>query len=275
MKFDCTHFDYDESQFSAKQRREIERQIDGRPRQVKRLSTLQRTTFDQVDRELAVVAQTTLGRRAFEVVRFDLMSEFSCTNLQELAQKLRCGPEGECYSLGFFWLLSVAHERPEFALCAAVTLRPALERIVTLVDPSGRDEDIVSDLLTAFYRSLPITTFKTRDYLVTLQKGVRREVRRRVAQRKRDSVVDAQLDPETPESFDNPGSDLFGVIEEVRALGLLTHEEIELIVCTHVDGVSLHDLAIERNVPYKTLQSQRRRAESVLRGHLSRQAVIL
>jgi hypothetical protein len=270
---DCTHFGYDESQFSAKERREIERQLDGRPRQVKRLSTLHRSALDQVERELAVVSRTTLGRQAFDAVRFDLITEFSCSDLEELALKLRCGPEGECYSLGFFWLLSVAHERREFALCAAVALRTAFERIVTLSDRSGRDEDLVFDLLDAFYRSLPITTFETRDYLVTLREEVRRDVLRRKARRKKDSVVDAQVDPEAPKNVEAPPFDLRTVMAHVLQEGLLTHDEIKLILHTHVDGEKLHDLALERNLPYKTLQSQRRRAELILRGFLSREGL--
>jgi hypothetical protein len=275
MTHDFSHVDYDESQFSVKERREIERQIDGRPRRVKRLSTLHRSALDQVTHELAVVAHTTLGRRAFDAVRFDLITEFSCSNLEELSQQLRCGPEGECYSLGLFWLLSVAHERREFALCAAVALRPAFERIVTLSDPSGRDEDLVCDLLAAFYGSLPITTHNTREYLIHLHNEVRSEVRRRKALTKRDSVVDTQIDPETPERREVPTFDLRTVIAEVVRQGLLTNDEIELVVRTQVDGEKLHDLAVERNILYKTLQSQRRRAELVLRGFLSREGVVL
>jgi hypothetical protein len=273
MKTECTHFGYDESQFSAKERREIERQLDGRPRQVKRLSSLHRNALDQVERERAVVSRTTLGRHAFDAVRFDLITEFSCSNLEELAVQLRCGPEGECYSLGFFWLLSVAHERREFALCAAVALRTAFERIVTLSDRSGRDEDLVFDLLGAFYRSLPITTFEPREYLVTLREEVRRDVLRRKARRKKYSVVDAQLDIETPERFEAPPFDLRSVMAHVLQEGLLTHDEINLVLHTHVDGEKLHALALERNLPYKTLQSQRRRAELILRGYLSREGL--
>ena len=264
-------FEYDPSLFSEKQRREIERQIDGRPRRVKSVAPRHRAFLDQIDQELAVTSRTTLARRAFDAVCFDLMDDFSGTNLAELAQSLRCGPEGEYPCWGFLWLLKCAHERREFALCAAVALRPAFERILNLVDPAGRDEDAAADLLAAFYNSLPITTFDTDKYLVTLQNEVRRSVRRRNEQQRRDSVLAGEVDPDTTDESESPPFDLETVIERVVREFVLTVAETELIVRTQVDSESLRELCIERNVPYKTLQSQRLRAEKTQRGYLSRE----
>jgi hypothetical protein len=268
------HLEYDPSQFTAKQRRDIERQIDGRPRQVKKTSPLHKACLDQIAHELAVISPTSRGRRAFDAFRFDLVTEFTCSNLVELATKLRCGPEGEFPSVGFLWLLHEAHERPEYALAVLVALRPALERILTFLDPSGRDEDAGADLLAAFYGLLPIENYEPRVFLLELQKTARRDVRHRATLRERDAQCDGELDLNVSGTDDDFGHDLERLVDRLVRDGVVSIEDAELVVRSLADNEGLRDLALERGVPYKTLQSQRLRCENVIRGYLRRERAL-
>jgi hypothetical protein len=52
--------------------------------------------------------------------------------------------------------------------------------------------------------------------------------------------------------------------------GVVSEAEAELLLRTHIYRESLHELADSLKLPYKTLQSQRRRIEQRCAGALSR-----
>jgi len=241
---------------------------------VKKLSALQSAQLDEVEHELRVVAGTTKGRRAFDGFRWDLATQLSCANLYELAQNLRCGPEGECRSLGFYWLLMNYHESQELTLVALVALRPALERLLSLIDPSGRDEDVVADLLAAFAGLPVIEEIDVPAFLADLQRVGRRGIRHRAVFRAHDIVNDSDVDLNVGELPKELGIDAEALIDTLLRNGVLSCDDAEVLLRSHISGESLRDLARERHVPYKTLQSQRLRCEKALRGHLRREGLV-
>lgn len=269
MTFEYDPHEYDPRMFTAKERREIERQIDGRPRRVKRLHSVHSGPLDLVDRELEIVAATSAGRRAFDGFRFDLVRATDCQNLSQLARHLRCGPEGEMTSIGHVWALHHADESRELALVGLAALRPALERSLTLLDPHGLDEFAAGDLIAEFYLAIPMNTDHLNEFVAGIHRAARVGVRRRQRERTREVQLDDDYDAPSPDS--DPAEIVGDLMGRLVESNVITHREAELLTRTRVYDEDLKVLAREWRVPYKTLQGQRWRCERRVAGFLRRE----
>ena len=265
-------YGYEPSEFSARDRQEIERQIDGRHRRTHKPFAVHLAPLELITHELHVVSRTSLGRRAFDGVTWDAIDTSGCSNLEELAAKLRCGPEGEGRDISLPALLHISHQCRPLALTAFVAMRPALERMLSLIDPRGRDEEAGEDLVREFFVMVGPSSPLLHEFLIELHRRTRASVRRRRRKRERDREREVELEAPHLElvSGGDPADSTGDVLARLVACGVVSHDDAELLVRTHVLGQSLLALACERDVPYRTLQSQRLRAEAAIRGHLRR-----
>jgi len=265
-------YGYDPSEYSARDRSEIERQMDGRHRRAHKSFAVHLAPLELVTHELRVVARTSVGLRAFESISWEAIDTSGCSNLVELAAKLRCGPEGEGRDISLPALLHISHQCRPLALTAFVAMRPALERTLSLIDPRGGDEEAGEDLVREFFVMVGPSSPLLHEFLTELHRRTRASVRRRRRKRERDREREVEL--ETPHldlvSGGDPADSTGDVLARLVACGVVSHDDAELLVRTHVLGESLSVIALESHVPYRTLQSQRLRAEAAIRGHLRR-----
>ncbi len=264
------YVEYDPKNFSTRDRREIERQIDGRPRRVRRGYDMHTRPLDLLERELDAVARTTLGRRAFDGLPWEIINAPHCHNLAELARSQQCGPEGENAYVGIAFALRFSKTNPMLELFALVSMRPALARILSLVDPHGRHYDAAAVLVGEFHALVPQSGLEQREFVEDLRRATRRVLRREELRTTRTAPLDPDYDEIEIDS--DPAETTGDVLARLVRSGYLSQRDGEILVRSHVRNEDLSALAEERGVSYRTLQSQRLRAEKAAQVYLLREA---
>ena len=267
-QFSRGHFE--PSLFTNRQLREIDRQMEGRPRRIRRLARSHANVLDEIERSLVAVSRTSRGRTTFVRVPAHMVDP-RCQNLADFARASRCGPEGENFSVGLAWCLRHARGDEALLLTALVAMRPALERTLTLVDLAGTDEFVMSDLLADLLSQLPLMTTDLAGLVRERKSTSRRELRQR-----RFPVDDAPTlafpsDETTNRRYSGPT--VAQMMDAATQAGVITEDDASVLTRTYVDGESLHALAAQLHVPYKTLQGRRWRSGRRVAGFLRREGL--
>ena len=251
-----------------RERLEVERLLAQVHKKVRRTSVPHAKIFNSLAQDIATHSPTTQGRRVFDAINVEFF-EFASHNLAELVGELSCGPEGERWPPEFFQLLYRRCSDPLVIVVALVANRRPLERIARFVDPRGHSEEAMVELI-AEATSMLIAEQWDEELFTHLALNTRRRVRSLTRHFERECELDAVHDRAAVDVESTLIAD--DLLAEWTKLGIVTEFESLLIRRTRINGESLRDMAEELAVPYKTLQSQRLRAEKLLAGHLRRQS---
>ena len=256
--------------FTLDEALQIERELVGhrtkRRRRVRAVPACHAQALDLVAQELIVVANTSVGRRTFRWLEDEEFPLRDASNLAEWAQVLDIGPEGERRDFALDLVLRHAKDRRELGLVVIVALRPVLERIVTLVDRYGADEEVSLDLLADLWELMARDGQLVEPMLAELRRLVRHGARARKLRRDRTEAWSDDLD--VAERGADPAEIISDHLAQLVRRGVISKDDAEVLVRTEVLGERLAEVAAERGVPYKTLQSQRLRMTKVAARHL-------
>jgi hypothetical protein len=265
---ETSHFivDPDAHEFTRRQRHEIERQLSGTWKKVRRNAPAHARLFDLLVADLAARSRTSEGRSVFNAINLEFFDSTSF-DLASFANELSTGPQGERCTPLFFQALYARCSDPLVIQLALVAHRRAFERIVHFIDPSGRNEDAVAELF-AQATAMMVAGQWSENFLAELTVATRRQVRHQSRHASHEIELSENVDVVTAEANGTLFSD--DLLASWVICGIISEFDAEVINCTRVHGESLRDLANELCVPYKTLQSQRLRAERAVAGYLRR-----
>jgi DNA-directed RNA polymerase specialized sigma24 family protein len=245
---------------------ELERYRGNAPRRRRTLSALQSGTFDMVARELALVSRGPSGRRTLELLTSLEFAHTGLRDLRAIAERVQVGSEGERSGFEMDGLVRLAKLDPNAVLMTIVALRPALERIVVFARPRRDNEDVVPELIAQLCEQLHGPPKPVPAILGELKASLRSSVRHEATIAARNIDIDDVSEPVDPA----PGPD--EVTRDLLAWmvgeGVISEDDAKVVAWSVVGGESLHSLADELQIPYRTIQSRRLRAIAAMRQHL-------
>jgi DNA-directed RNA polymerase specialized sigma24 family protein len=166
-------------------------------------------------------------------------------------------------------LLVVAPNDPDAAVCALVALRPALLRIARRVCGGDPDDDELAEVVAIAWEEIcgPAGSVSASEVVRATWTRCRSVLRRRAHRVAREELGDAGPDPtlHEPDAEDEGEATLATAV----ANGIVSRHDAAVIALTRLGGMTLAELAAQRGVPASTLTSQRRRAETAIRRHLT------
>jgi hypothetical protein len=266
---DDREFVDDYATLDKRSRLEIERQIEGQWKTVRPPSAAHNRPLSLLRASLRADSSTREGRRLFERANMAGFG-FRATTLAELAEETAVGPECEGLSAAYFAAAVQVSPTSIGRTFALVGIHRPLLRVARLCDPAGRDEEVMGEAITAALEMLDEGLWHggRREFMKELGSRTRDQVR----YRRHDGVHEDELTEETNPAMPSadPAETISDLVAWLCSQGVVSDLEAELMVRTHIWGERLDDVAHELGVPYRTLQSQRLRAEERCAGYLCR-----
>ena len=166
-------------------------------------------------------------------------------------------------------LLAAAIDDPDAAVCALVALRPALLRIARRVCGGDPDDDELAEVVAIAWEEIcgPAGSLGASEVVRATWTRSRSVLRRQEDLSAREHLRDVWPEPAVhdPDAEDDGEATLATAIAD----GIVSRHDASVIALTRLGGMTIAELASQRGVPVSTLTSQRRRAETAIRRHLT------
>lgn len=226
--------------------------------------TQSRDPLDLLSSELTSRSSSSSGRRALRrlaAAGVDTDGVYALTELVDRYHRLAHTKDQRTRAT-LEKLLELARSDEDAALCAMVSLRPALRWVAARVYGPGPTEDELAELVCLAWDAIcdgPSHKVPRERYVVLAARN-----RARAAQRQRQRhLTGPEIDRVSEIDAVEPADD--SVLACALAAGVLRQRDAELIDLTRAFGVPIEILARENGCDAKTLMRRRQRAEATVR----------